>query len=85
MCIHLYYVSCANSQIPSLMYLIFAKKQRITFFDPLGSQVGRKLFVADCIKICTLRVTQPLFPGLRDNCFLLGWLTRIYLSLLAHF
>ena len=31
-------------QMPSLMYLIIAKKQRITFFDPPVGQVGRKIF-----------------------------------------
>ena len=36
-CLHMY-----NVQMPSLMYLIFAKKQRITFFDPLGGQVEQK-------------------------------------------
>ena len=31
-------------QMPSLLYLIFAKKQRITFYDPLGRRVGGKFF-----------------------------------------
>ena len=30
--------------MPSLMYLIFAKKQRITFFDPLGGRAGQNFF-----------------------------------------
>ena len=31
-------------QMPSLMYLIFAKKQRIRFFDPTGGLVGQIFF-----------------------------------------
>ena len=30
--------------MPSLMYLIFAKKQRIKIFDPPGGQVGLTFF-----------------------------------------
>ena len=45
-------------QMPSLMYLIFSKKQRITFFDPLGGRVwAKKMFTM--IKISFYKSLGP--------------------------
>ena len=50
-------------QMLSLIYLIFSKKQRITFFDPLGRWVWvNKFFHLDLVLL--LQVTGPPFPGL---------------------
>ena len=69
-------------QMPFLMYLIFSKKQRITFFDPLYGQVGWTLFYPERIKI--LPLTLPPFSR-ADTSGLPRWLTRVYLNCLAHF
>ena len=53
-------------QISSLIYLTFAKKNRITFFDPLDWAGWAKQIVADphCVKFCMSYVvdTRSVFP-----------------------
>ena len=49
-------------QMPSLLYLIFTKKQRIRFFDPLGGWVGQKNVHLNWVVF--LHVAGPPFPGL---------------------
>ena len=54
-------------QMPSCMYLIFATKQRIIFFDPpCGLRLG-DFFYPDRFKFC--KSLSPLFPGLRETGF----------------
>ena len=63
-------------KMPSLIYhLIFAKKQRITFFDPLGRWVGWNWFLPSLCKI--LRVIQPLSQASEKPVWLY-WLSRIF-------
>ena len=72
-------------QMPSLM-LIFAKKQKITFFDPLGWWVGRKKNSFTMIEFL-LPVTGPPFPGLCASkpVFCRDRFLGFYLNCLAHF
>ena len=53
-------------QMPSLMYLIFSKKQTIHFFDPLGGRVGRKMFTLFTFS-CKSLLWPPFFPGLNGR------------------
>ena len=49
------------------MYLIFAKKQKITYFDPLGGQGWAKFVHPDGIKF--FESHSALFAGLERNRF----------------
>ena len=68
-------------QTSSLMYLIFAKKQRIKFFDPQGGRIVQKMFHPDQIRFCESfglllqALLKPVLPR---------WLTRTYLNDLVH-
>ena len=71
-------------QMPSLTYLIFAKKQRIMFFDPLGGQVGRKIFIL--IVLDSANHLAPFSWAFVQNRFLPRWHSLIFTpNCLAHF
>ena len=65
--------------MPSLMYLIFSKKQRITFFDPPGGRAGQIFFTLDDIIIFASH--QAPFPGLEWR----NWFLQRRLSLEDYF
>ena len=67
-------------RMPSLMYLIFAKKQRITFFGPPGGRVGWQFFHPNRIRFGKSR--SPLFRGLS---FLTGFALMAYADLFELF
>ena len=70
-------------QMPSLMYLIFAKKQRITFFDLPDGRVGLKFFTL--IVLDSAYHWAP-FPSFCANQFLPRWHSLIFCpNCLAHF
>ena len=52
-------------QMLSLVYLIFVKKQRITFFDPPGRRVVQKMFHPDRIRFC--KSLSPFFLSLSET------------------
>ena len=54
-------------QMPSRMYLIFATKQRIIFFDPPCGLRWGDFFYHDRFEFC--KSLSPLFPGLRETGF----------------
>ena len=78
-------------QMPSLMYLIFAKQQRIKFFEKSGGQDGQKNFHPDRIRFC--KSLSPLFLGLSAKPipaemaypdFILNYLAHFYVVVFFH-